>query len=71
MGLVLMYFFMSVRLDVFQKTVTHLSSEQLIAGYFSFQQRIIGQIAQIGGYIYAPIVPMLAIIIWNYIQKRK
>lgn len=70
-GLVILYFYMTVKIDVFKNTVSHIQSEQLIDSYFSFQQKIIGQIAQIGGYIYAPIVPMLGIIIWNYIQKRK
>ena len=70
-GLVILYFSMTVKIDVFKNTVSHITSEQLIDSYFSFQQKIIGQIAQIGGYIYAPIVPMLGIIVWNYIQRRK
>jgi len=70
-GLVSLYFYMTVRIDVFKDTVSNIAPEQLIDSYFSFQQKIIGQIAQIGGYIYAPIVPMLGIIVWNYIQKRR
>ncbi|MCF6334360.1 MAG: hypothetical protein L3J12_01280 [Spirochaetales bacterium] len=70
-GLVILYFYMTIKIDVFKDISSHLASEELVDNYFSFQQRIIGLVAQIGGYIYAPIVPMLGIIVWNYIQKRK
>ncbi|MCK5201323.1 MAG: hypothetical protein KAR21_23375 [Spirochaetales bacterium] len=71
LGLVVLYFYMTIKIDVFKDISSHLAPEELVDNYFSFQQRIIGQVAQIGGYIYAPIVPMLGIIVWNYIQKRK
>ena len=68
--LVIIYFYLSIPLDVFQKSMPYLPTDKLLTNYFSFQERILGQVAKIGGYIYSPIVPILSILIWNYIQRK-
>ena len=69
LGLVFLYFKMLVPLDVFNSCVPQSSSATLLDSYFKFQKGIMNQILQIGSYIYAPLVPIFAIIIWNYIKK--
>lgn len=68
--LVFAFFRMSLTLTEYKACVAGLTNKELVDGYFTFHRSIVAQLMNIGAYIYGPLVPILAIVLYNYISKK-
>lgn len=69
-GLIFMYNKIAVSLGTFKNVFTHFSSEQISDAYFRFGREILSQVRSVGTYIYLPLIPILAFIIYSHYKKK-